>query len=468
MSESKSFLDTFSEQKKPESFGQEKFVTVPNKNKTRTIITFIIVAVILLAGIFAIYRVMNTVRVPDLTGMTLEEANVWATQNRIILVARSVYHFDVDSGYVISQETNAKSTIKKNSTLTIEVSMGADPDEKITWPNIKSMTLSEIETWIDDNKLTGIKISTANSDVVEADHVISYTMTDDSEENFVRKSRATIIVSTGPATLSDTVVVSDFSSMKAGEVLQWGKDNGVTITLTEDFDDYVSSGYVVSQSVKANTEILKTNTITVVISKGKPISVPDFSTMTQEEANSWAKLNNVTLVTQSRYSNNKSQGSLISQDIAESTSIQTGDEIILTYSLGKIEVANYIGRTKVDIVSWQNEVNARGGNITLSFSKAYGEKGTADKIIRQSVKNDYVNPGTKISVVISLGMKLLAPDFSGKTEIECKAIAQSAGIAILFNYQHSDTVEDGYVISQSPAADTVMTDANPVKVTISY
>jgi beta-lactam-binding protein with PASTA domain len=468
MSESKSYLDTMSEQKKPESFSQEKFVTVPDKSKTRKIIVLIVIAVVLLGGFFAIYRMMNTVKVPNLVNMTLDEANVWATQNRIILATRSVYNFDVGSGYVIFQETKAGNTIQKNSTLTIEVSLGANPDEKIAWPDIKSMTLTEIETWINTNKLTGVNISTANSDVVAADHVISYTMTDETEANFTRKSRASIVVSIGPATQSDTVVVSDFSSMKAGEVLQWGKDNGVTITLTEAFDDYVASGSVISQSVKANTEILKTETITVVISKGKPITVPDFSTMTQEDANSWAKPNNVTLIIKSLYSSDQSQGSLISQDIAAGTHIQTGDEIKMTYSLGQIEVASYVGRTKLDIVNWQNEVNAKGGNITLTFSKAYGDKGTADKIIRQSIKNDFVNPGSKITVVISLGMKLLTPDFSGKSENECKAIAQSTGITVLFNYKHSDTIVIGYVISQNPAANSVMTDANPVAVTIAY
>jgi beta-lactam-binding protein with PASTA domain len=468
MSENKSYLDTLTDQTKPESYRQEQFVKVPDKSGRRKAIAIVIALVVLLFGIYALYRVMNTVTVPDFSGMTLEEANVWATQNRIILASRSSYNFDIAAGNVISQASKAGSKIQKNSTLTIDVSLGADPDEKISWPDIKSMTLDQLQTWVDENKLTGIKISTANSDVIEADHVISYTLTDDTQENFVRKSRATIVVSIGPAAQSDTVVVSDFAGMKTAEVVQWGKDNGVTITLDEAFDDYVSAGSVVSQSVKANTEILKTVAVTVVISKGKPISVPDFSILTQEDANSWAKANNIPLDIQQRYSGDIGQGSLISQGTAAGTSIAAGDEIKLMYSLGQIEVASYVGRTKIDMVNWLNDVNSKGGNISITFSKAYGDKGTADKIIRQSIKNDYINPGTRITVVISLGMRLLAPDFAGKTEAECRQMAQTAGLTILFTYKHSDTVAIGHAISQSPAASTVTTDANPVTVTIAY
>jgi beta-lactam-binding protein with PASTA domain len=468
MSESKSYLDTFNEEKKPESFSQEKFEKVPDKSGRRKVIAIVVVAAILLAAVLVAVSLLNHVRVPDLAGMSLEEANVWATQNRIVLAVHNVYNFDVDSGMVISQEIKAGSSIAKNTTLLVEASLGADPDEKITWPDIKTMVLTEIEKWIDDNKLTGVKISTANSDVIEADHVVSYSLTDDTEENFVRKSRATVVVSLGPATQSDTVVVSDFSSMKTAEIVQWGKDNGVTITLSEAFDDYISAGSVVSQSIKADTEILKSETLSVVISKGKPIAVPDFSSMTQDEASTWAKNNNIALVLLQRYSADIGPGVLMAQDVAAGAEMQQGDELKLTYSLGHVEVASFVGRTKLDILNWQTEVNAKGADIVLSFSKAYGEKGTADKIIRQSPKNDTVDPGAKIRVTLSLGMKLLTPDFSGKTENECKQIAQQAGIVVLFNYEHSDTVAAGLTISQNPAPDTIMNDANPVTVTISY
>jgi beta-lactam-binding protein with PASTA domain len=467
MSEQKSYLDRFSDQEKPESFSQEKFIAVDEHTRRRKTLTITLVVVALIAGILAIILFTGLVRVPNLVGMTLDEANVWATQNRIILATKSAYNFDAAEGTVIAQDVAAGKTVRKNAALTIQVSLGADPDEKIAWPDVMTMKLTEIEAWIDQNKLTGVKIATANSDVVAADQVISYALTDDTEENFVRKSRATITVSLGPVTQSDTVVVSDFSSMKTAEILKWAANNGVAITLDEAFDDYVAAGNVVAQSVKASTEILKTEPITVTISKGKAISVPDFAPLLQDEANTWAKQNNVTLMVQQDYSSGVSQGKLISQSVAAGTTIAASDEITLVYSLGKIQLASFIGKTKLDILNWQADVNNKGGAISISFSEAYGEKGTAGRIIGQSIQNDYIAPGSKISVVISKGMKMLAPDFAGLNEAGCRALAQSAGIDILFNYQSSSSVPKGYVISQSPVKGIVITDADPVTINLS-
>ncbi|HEY5467062.1 MAG TPA: PASTA domain-containing protein [Clostridia bacterium] len=467
MPENKSFLDTIAESVKPESFRQENFVAVQNRsNRTKAIVVIIAIAVVL-AGIFAVYYFTNNVRVPELSGMTLDEASAWAAKNRIILSAKSVYNFKTDTGNVISQEVAAGNSIQKNSALVIEVSLGANPEEMITWPDIKTMTKSDIEAWISANKLTGVKITTANSDVVAANQVISYTLTDDTEANFKRKSRATISVSIGPATQSETVVVSDFSTMKAGAVLSWGNDNNIAIQLTEAFDDYIASGSVISQSVKATTEVKKGSSISVVISKGKPITVIDLSVITQAEANAWAKLNSVTLTIKETYSSVDDAGKLVSQGIAAGASMKAGEELKLIYSLGRIDVSSYIGKTKLDILNWQKTVNDKGGNITLTFSEAYGDKGTAGKITVQSIKNDYVVPGTKISIVVSLGMRILAPDFAGKTVAECNALGQANGVTVLYDYQASTTVGNGLAISQNPAKNTVMTDAGTITVVIS-
>ncbi len=452
---------------KPESFRQEQYVSAPKGHRGVKAMLIGAGSLVLLAAVIGIYFWMNTVTVPNMVGMTLDEATAWATKNKITLSAKSVYNFDTDSGIVLTQEVAAGKTVAKNSALSIEVSLGADPDEKIEWPDIESMTTSEIEAWISKYKLTGVNVVTANSDIVAADQVISYSLTDGTEENFQRKSRATVTVSIGPASESDTVVVTDFSSMNAGDILLWGSSNGVAIQLSEAFDDYISSGSVVSQSVKADTEIEKTEPITVVISKGKAITVPDFSSMSQDQANAWAKLNNITLTIQEKYSKNNNKGKVLSQSVKAGTSIKAGDEVDLTYSLGRIDVSSFVGKNKMEMLNWQNEANTKGADLTITFTQSYGGKGTSGQIISQSVMSTYADPGTKISAVVSLGMQVLAPDFSGMTESQCSAAAQTAGITVLFNYQYSSSVTKGVMISQSPAKGTVMSDADTVTVNIS-
>ncbi|MEI8200398.1 MAG: PASTA domain-containing protein [Eubacteriales bacterium] len=467
MNERRSYLDTMTETSKPESYSQEKFVAVKNGRKKTKIMIAAAVAAVLLAGGYFIYTTLDSVKIPALVGMTLTDATDWASKNKITLSAQSVYDFNTDDGIILTQEIASGKTIRKNSTITIQVSQGANPDEAISFPDISSMTTSQIEAWISDNKLTGVKIATANSDVVAVDKVISYTMTDDTEANFKRKSRVTVNVSLGPKAATETVVMTDFSSMKAGEVLQWGSDNGVDITLQEAYDNYIESGNVISQSVLANTEINKTDPLTVVISIGKPITVLDFSAMTQDEATAWAKSNNITLTIIEKYSSSNDKGKLYAQSVSAGTSMKAGDELKLTYSLGRVDIASFIGQSKLEITTWQNTANTKSADIHLKFTTDYGEKGSSGKIISQSIKNDFVDPGTTITVTVSLGMKLLAPDFSGITQAQCSALGQSEGVTVLFNYQNSTTVGYGYVISQSPASNTVLTDADHITVVIS-
>ena len=467
MPERRSFLDTMSETNKPESFKQEKFVPVKdNKKKVKIIIAAVAAVVFIIVGYLA-YTAVDSVKIPTLVGMTLTDATDWASKNKITLSVQNSYDFNTDEGTILTQEIASGATVRKNSTITIGVSEGADPTEAIAFPDISSMTSSEIETWISDNKLTGVKIATAYSDVVAVDKVISYTMTDDTEANFKRKSRVTVNVSLGPETATTTVVMEDFSSKKAGEVLQWGSDNGITITLTEAYDNYIESGYVISQSVAADTEILKTDPVTVVISIGKPITVLDFSSMTQDEATAWAKTNNVTLTILNKYTNTNNMGKLLTQSITAGTSMKAGDELKLTYSLGRVDVANYVGKTKLEIASWQNTANTKGANIQLKYITDYGEKGSSGSIIAQSIKNDFVDPGTTITVTVSKGMKVLTPDFSGMTQSECTTLAQSGNVSILFNYQASSTVGNGLVISQNPTVNTIISDADHIVITIS-
>jgi beta-lactam-binding protein with PASTA domain len=466
MSGSSSYLDTFKNDGRPESFEQETFVPVRNKRSRTRLAILVVVLLILISGGFAVYRLSIDRQIPELIGLSLEEANAWATKNRIVLAVKKEYNFDVASGMVISQELSAGATVQKNDTFTIVVSQGADPNESIPWPDVKAMSLDEIESWISANKLTGINITTANSDIVPEDQVISYSLTDSTEANFMRKNRATIVVSIGAAAQAETVTVTDFSNMKIGAILQWGRENGVSIVIEESFDDYISSGTVIYQSIKNNTEIVKGGTITVILSSGPEIIVPAFTSLTQDEATSWAKSSSVTLIITEEYSSSYAKGSLIRQSRMSGDNMKTGEEIRLVYSAGLVDVSSFIGKTKLDILNWQTGINAKGANISLSFSEAYGEKGTAGKIISQSVQNDTVKPGSKISVVVSLGMRLLAPDLAGKTETECKALAQSSGLTILFSYQKSSTVANGLVISQSPAKQTVMTDDDTITAVI--
>jgi len=224
---------------------------------------------------------------------------------------------------------------------------------------------------------------------------------------------------------------------------------------------------VLFRSIKKGTEIKRTDRITVVISKGKPVTVPNFTAMLKDEASAWAKASNITLTILDRYTDSHQPGKIYDQSKAAGQTIAEGETIRLYYSLGRVEVQSFIGKTKLEILKWQQDVNARGANISLAFAEAYGEKGTAGTIISQSIRSDLVNTGTMIAVVISKGMRLVTPDFSGMNKEQVELLSKQIGLKVLYDFQHSEEVERGIVIDQSIPKDTLITDADTITVILS-
>lgn len=69
--------------------------------------------------------------------------------------------------------------------------------------------------------------------------------------------------------LADKVTVIDFSQMDKSAIKSWADTNKVTCDITEDYNNAVEKGSVISQSVKTGYTINERDTITVVISLGK-------------------------------------------------------------------------------------------------------------------------------------------------------------------------------------------------------
>ncbi len=532
MAENKSFLESISEVKRPESFEQEAFVKVNNKNTMKLLIGIISLAMATVL-IFILYSQSQKVEMKEFVGENITDVSVWAQKNGLILVAKSIYSFEEAEGIVLEQEVSAGQTLKKKDTFTLIVSAGADPEEAITFPDLMSMNAEVIDEWIDQNKLTGIQISTASSTLIGKDEVISYSFTDGDEDSFLRKNRVAITLSSGPAEEGDTVIVTDFSllnvgkilqwgiandipitieeaynkyfakgdivsqsigsgeeilknqpitvivslgeaekvpdfsGMNAGKVLQWGSDNGIRIQITEAFSKYFTLGAVISQSVKMGSEIVEDQAITVQISLGEPVIVSDFSAQTKEEASAWAKQSGATITLVESYHSSIPKGQLIQQNLSKGTQIQAGDEIKLYFSLGRVDVANYIGKTKLDLLAWQTEVNSKGATITLKFKESTGAKGTFGKVIAQSSIDNQANTDAVIEVTVSKGAVVMVPDFGDLSETECAALANDLGLNVQYQYAASASVHQGYLIRQEPGKGALIGDSATVMLTIS-
>ena len=285
------------------------------------------------------------------------------------------------------------------------------------------MTKSEIESWIKENKLTKAKITTTYNETVEKDKVISYEVKGVDEADFTRSSTMNISVSKGPQP-AGTVTVTDFKDKSYMEAESWAKTNKINLEKVEVFDDKVESGKIVSQSVAANKTMKQNETLTITVSKGKGVKVPDIYKMNEEEIKTWASTNGIiALNISSKYSNE--DGKVLSSNVKPGQTISTSDDVQITLNAGKYFYADVEGLNKVltagayanRLEDWCNEKRSKGidayaGNWSES-SAVYSETYAKGQIVSYEISsysnggkydiNDRLPLDVRFSIVVSKG-----------------------------------------------------------------
>ena len=356
----------------PASFAQEERVKVekPQFRLTGPMIGGIVAALALLLFLLWFFVLRSPIVLPDFTGKTLSEVSAWAAQNKIesTAIARTYeYSLEYDSDVVISQTPAGGKRVKKNTPITLTVSQGADPNEEIPFPDIRSMTYEELTDWKNENKLTKTKISTEYSTTVENGGVIEYVLKNVSENEFTRGSTLTIRCSKGPAPAGQ-VTVENFTGKNYAEAVTWANSKKLKVVREEMNSDTADSGVIIAQNPKAGSSMSEGDTFTITVSKGKGVKIPNLVGYTKEQLEAWsaAKENNVVIVKKSVY-NEAPLGSVIAQDRAPGSVVDAGDVLQLTISLYmpilETNSRAWLGKDYLELHAWCDDVNYNGADI---------------------------------------------------------------------------------------------------------
>ena len=154
-------------------------------------ITSLILAVLLIASVAVMAGCSKAVTVPDVTGMTLEEAEstikgLGLTMN----VQRERYSKKNPAGSVDSMITKVGDTVEAGGEIKVVGSLGEGREV----PNLSVLTGKEAENLVRKVGLNPIIVE-EYSDEVEAGNVISYT---DGGQTIPKGADVTITVSKGP------------------------------------------------------------------------------------------------------------------------------------------------------------------------------------------------------------------------------------------------------------------------------
>ena len=448
----KDFLSQFSSDgKKPDSFKEEERVKVDKPKKQINPKGFIIGGVIVVVvGVLSYFLFFAPkIEMPNFVGQTKSDVASWVKQQGITtsgIVFKEEYNFDNDENVILTQSVDAGKKVKSDVKITFTISLGADPDEKISVPDIKTMSKSEIENWISTNKLTKTKITTTYNESVDKDSVISYEVKGVDEADFTRSSTMNITISKGPQP-AGTVTVSDFKDKTYEEVESWAKTNKVTLNKVEAYSDKVDSGKVISQSVSANSTMKTTDTLTITVSKGKGITVPDLSNMNEEQIEAWVKKNNINATITSKYST--SDKHVLSSNVTAGSMISSADDVQIVLNKGKYfywedekeDLTNIVGVNVNKLEDWCNAKREKGidafeGNWSESAS-VYSNTYSKGQIVSVEISSystgekydisDRLPLDVRFSVVVSKG-KFYSLDCGSHTVSEIMDSLTAKGI----------------------------------------
>lgn len=208
-------------------------------------------------------------------------------------------------------------------------------------------------------------------------------------------------------------------------------------------------------------------------SNSNMVEVPTVLNLSEDEAVKLLKSKNLK-ANVSRYaeSNNYSEGKVMEQDPTPKTKVKPYSTVNLVISQGReVEVPDLSNMT-ID----QAEESLKELGLSLGKTNSeYSDTVEKDKIISQSPREgDTVQSGSEIDINVSLGQKepevknVSVPNLVGQTEDNAISIAEDSGISVRnINYEYSDTVEKGIVISQSISSNTEVAENSQIDLVVS-
>jgi len=434
------------------------------KKKARNILNVVIISVILVVvGIFG-FRAMNYVSVPNFEGWTKSSAIVWGNQNNVIISFEEVYNDNVKSNEIYAQMVEEGEKVRKGTSVQVTSSKGPDLNIVLEVPDLFAMNAIEIEEWAKANHFVNLRIIAKFSETEVTGAIMDVDVKDDNYITKTKRSTAIFVtVSKGKEDITKREIkVPNFTTMTIAQVQEFAEANQVNVKIENKYNDYIQEGVLISQSIKENGIVHPDETITLVYSKGEMKVMPDLYSVSQTEALSvLAKLGVTPLVIEIYSTTDETR--LNWQNIEPGNVVDEDSKLKLYYSLGpSIKIGSYEGMHLVDLESFVSTVGKKGAKLKIetTYTESQLSEGV---IISQEQKNRFINYDSTIEVVVSKGTRVIVPDFvavdganydQAVTREEATALANAAGLVVVFDQENNDSRLSGEVWHQSIAAGT--------------
>ena len=235
----------------------------------------IVVFLVALLGGNGLNNTKNTVTIPNLLNANLEDAT--KATDYIVEVEKWVYSSEYEKGKIIEQNPKAHSEVNKGSTVTVVVSNGPEPKEKLM-EDLLGLDAATAKNFLINTQgipEANISIIYTNSETVAAGQIFKTEPAKDAP--LTETTLIKLHVSTGPEV--KTVTMVDFTSggYTRESAEKWLALNGFqNVEVYEEVSDQ-PEGKIFFQNIPAGRTINVTTTIILRVSKTKeapPITLP--------------------------------------------------------------------------------------------------------------------------------------------------------------------------------------------------
>lgn len=258
------------------------------------------------------------------------------------------------------------STAPSAITGTVAPTEAVDDSEMVEVPSILGKTVEEATTILNEVGLGFTQNGTIASDVIEEGLIAQQSV--EAGEKVAKNTRILGVVSSGAASFN----LTDVTGRSAEEAKKILEGLELTVVQTEEYDNSVEEGYVISTSPAANTPVGKGDTVTMVVSKGtENAKVPKLTGLSEDAAKLALESVGLALGKVEETYSETSAGLVISQNYSEGTELKPGTTVDIVVSKGAEpeEVKTYKG-----IINIQKPDGFTEGEVKFVLTQQVGSE----------------------------------------------------------------------------------------------
>lgn len=436
-------------------------VTNPNRKKGTIFLgSFFLLLFNLFGGLttLGIVNIPSLGQVEDFTGKSLTDVVKWAEKNKVTLNQDYEYSDMVSEYSIISQDIESGTKTKDINELTVSVSEGPNPDKEIIVPDMDGWNSERVINYVLDNYLNNVDVSFEKSDKAE-DTVIEQNKSG----SMKRSDELKLTFSLGEELDNSDVKMADLINKSEFEAIFYLKQHRIKYEIEKEFSNKIERGNVADQSVKAGNTVKvdsDDNKVTITISKGKSIKVPDLKKMSMVEITEWVVENKLKLEFTNKYDDSVKENNIISANYDKGDKIEQGSTVKVVISKGNLVMENF--KSFDEFKKWADKYD-----ISYEEKHEFSDDVPQGEVISYSYKKgDTIKNGDSIVVTISDGKECKVPDVIGMSKSKAIDALEEAGLNYNFVTQSSSKSKNT-VIKQSISAGSKVSSGTTITITIS-